>query len=426
MEIKYSTLLRVLVEVMLIMKLGFVKLLGSWIPMFSYAYDTYPECILYLIMTIICVLFALGISKERVGVYLRFELGVVLVIVIAGIIHGLKWNNMELMAAVSTAMPFVYLFLAYPIYILLKREYWTIDKMFDFLLFWGTMAYMLKIINCASWYFNGQVVWGNLISNANWILNGSLRINPPCMGLLIIPISYYMFINQNEKKKRKKYLLPIIVALVYSAVVHQARSILLYQIITLVAMSVFGRVSSKKKFIRYCILIIAAILVINTSFFDSFVNSFSPDNSVSGQSTVARINAIVLFASKYASHPFWGMGFLSDADKTVGAISSGMGHLDDIGMLGVFFMLGIPLFLLAILIVGRSLYVSYKTRKKYYNFSLLLFGMSMILLVTGINISWFNGIYAFAIPFYLGIVEYIKRNTNYTFIDYENNYNELI
>ena len=135
MEIKYSTLLRVLVEVMLIMKLGFVKLLGSWIPMFSYAYDTYPECILYLIMTIICVLFALGISKERVGVYLRFELGVVLVIVIAGIIHGLKWNNMELMAAVSTAMPFVYLFLAYPIYILLKREYWTIDKMFDFLLF---------------------------------------------------------------------------------------------------------------------------------------------------------------------------------------------------------------------------------------------------------------------------------------------------
>ena len=368
MEIKYSTLLRVLVEVMLIMKLGFVKLLGSWIPMFSYAYDTYPECILYLIMTIICVLFALGISKERVGVYLRFELGVVLVIVIAGIIHGLKWNNMELMAAVSTAMPFVYLFLAFPIYILLKREYWTIDKMFDFLLFWGTMAYMLKIINCASWYFNGQVVWGNLISNANWILNGSLRINPPCMGLLIIPISYYMFINQNEKKKRKKYLLPIIVALVYSAVVHQARSILLYQIITLVAMSVFGRVSSKKKFIRYCILIIAAILVINTSFFDSFVNSFSPDNSVSGQSTVARINAIVLFASKYASHPFWGMGFLSDADKTVGAISSGMGHLDDIGMLGGFFMLGIPLFLLAILIVGRSLYVSYKTRKKYYIF----------------------------------------------------------
>ena len=86
---------------------------------------------------------------------------------------------MELMAAISTALPFVYLFLAYPIYVLLKRKYWTIDEMFNFLLFWGTMAYMLKIINCASWYFTGQVVWENLISNANWILNGSLRINPP-------------------------------------------------------------------------------------------------------------------------------------------------------------------------------------------------------------------------------------------------------
>lgn len=406
MKVKYGDILKWLIEIMLIMKLGFVKLLGTWIPMFDSQYDTYTECVLYLALTVICVLFAFCIQREKASNYLKIELTVVLVAAVGGILHAMNWNNMELMAAISSSMPYIYLLLAYPVYVLLKRECWSIRKFFDFILFWGTVAYLLKIINSAAWYFTGKVIWNNLISNSNWILNNSLRINPPFAGLLIIPIAYYLMIGETKVGKKIKYLIPILIAVVYSAFVHQARSVLLYQVITLIAMFAFEHVTNRKKIMRYFILIIAAVIVINTSYFESFMNSFSPNNSVSGESTIARINAILMFGNMYAKHPFWGTGFIEEAKKNVGAIGAGLGHIDDIGVLGSFFTLGVPFLLLVVLILGRSFYLSYKMKKVNMGYSLLLFGMTVLLITTGINISWFNGIYAFAVPFYVSVVEY--------------------
>ena len=138
------------------------------------------------------------------------------------------------------------------------------------------------------------------------------------------------------------------------------------------------------------------------------MNSFSPDNSVSGGSTVARFSAIFKFANMYAKHPFWGIGFLEEAEKNVGMIGAGLGHLDDIGVLGSFFTLGIPFLLLAVFLLGRSFYLAYKVKIYHTGYALLLIGMSVILVTTGINISWFNEIYAFAMPLYLGILEYVN------------------
>ena len=408
MKIKYSDILKILIELMLIMKLGFVKLLGSWIPMFETQYDSYPECVLYLFLTVVCILYTRIVLKERANAFLRIEMAIALLIAIAGIIHAQKWNKLDLLAAISSAMPYFYCLLAYPIYVLLKKKYWSIKKIFNFILFWGTLACVLKMINCAAWYFTGAVIWNNLISSSTWILNGSLRINPPCLGILLIPISYYMYVETYRRRDKLKYLVPIGISILYSAVVHQARSILLYQIITIIAMVMFEHVSSLKKCIRYSVLIVATIVVINSSYFEKFLNSFSPTNKVSGQSTIARFNAIALFASKYISHPFWGMGFLSDKEKNVGAIGTGLGHLDDIGFLGSFFTLGIPLLLLLLLIIGRTFYLSYKVKRWNSNYSLLLFGMVVLFLTTGINISCFNGIYAFAVPFFVAIVEYTR------------------
>lgn len=408
MKVKCSTILKWLIELMIIMKLGFVKLLGSLIPIFASPYDTYPECILYLLLTIICVLFAFFIYREKASIYLRIELVVALVTIFCGIIHALNWNNMGFMDVLSSAMPYFYLMLSYPAYVLIKRKYWDIEDFFNFIIFWGTIAYFLKIVNCVSWLFTGKVIWQNLISNSNWILNNSLRINPPFVGLLIIPISYYKMSSEAKIRKKIKYLIPIVVSIAYSAFVHQARSIFLYQIITLVTMYIFEHVTNRKKIVRYIVLIIAVVIVINTSYFENYINSFSPDNSVSGESTIARFNAIATFGNMYIKHPFWGMGFIEESKKNVGSVGAGLGHLDDIGVLGSFFTLGIPLLLLMILILGRILYLIYKMQEIHKGYSLLLIGMAVLLIMTGINISWFNGIYAFGIPFYICILEYSR------------------
>lgn len=411
MKFKYSDILKCLIKIMIIMKLGFVKLLGVWIPMFADPYDTYPECILYLILTFLCVFFALAVYGEKPSAYFNFELLIVLFVAFGGIINALKWNNLELITATSNAMLYFYLLLAYPVYVLLKRRLWKFDELLDFILFWGTIANVLKMVNCAAWFFTGKVIWTNLISNANWILNDSIRINPPFANLLIIPFSYYKMSAERNNKKRIKYLIPIIVSILYSALVHQARSVLLYQIIVLLVMFTIEHVNSRKKIIRYYVLLAVSVIVINTPSFENFVNSFSPDNTVSGGSTIARFSAIIKFAAMYEKHPFWGMGFLEEAKKNVGGIGAGLGHLDDIGILGTFFSLGIPFLLLAILLLGRNFYLVHKIKKYNQGYALLLTGMAVILITTGINISWFNEIYAFAMPFYLGIVEYFNYYT---------------
>lgn len=408
MKVKYSDILKWTIELLIIMKLGFVKLLGSWIPMFASPYDTYPECVLYLTLTILSVLFTIAVYGKKVNSYLNIELLLALVALLGGIVNALNWNNLELMAAISSAMPYFYLLLSYPVYILLKKGCWNFEKFLDFILFWGTIANILKMLNCASWFFTGNVIWANLISNANWILNNSIRINPPFASLLIIPISYYKMSIELKNGHKIKYLFPIIISIAYSTFVHQARSVLLYQVITLVAMFVAEHVTSRKKIVRWFFVLVAAVLIINTSSFDTFVNSFSPDNSVSGGSTVARFSAIFKFANMYAKHPFWGIGFLEEAEKNVGMIGAGLGHLDDIGVLGSFFTLGIPFLLLAVFLLGRSFYLAYKVKIYHTGYALLLIGMSVILVTTGINISWFNEIYAFAMPLYLGILEYVN------------------
>lgn len=54
----------------------------------------------------------------------------------------------------------------------------------------------------------------------------------------------------------------------------------------------------------------------------------------------------------------------------------------------------------------NDLYVSYKIRKYDSNLSILVVGMTFLIMLTDINIDCFWDIFAFAMPFYVTIVEY--------------------
>lgn len=62
--------------------------------------------------------------------------------------------------------------------------------------------------------------------------------------------------------------------------------------------------------------------------------------------------------------------------------------------------------LLYLVIFIRGVYVAYKARKVDSNISLLVLGMTLLIILTNINIDSFWDIFAFAMPFYISIVEY--------------------
>ena len=74
-------------------------------------------------------------------------------------------------------------------------------------------------------------------------------------------------------------------------------------------------------------------------------------------------------------------------------------------------MLGLGMAVLYIVLFCRGIYVSYKIRKYNSNLSILVVGMTFLIILTDINIDCFWDIFAFAMPFYVAIVEYAMYRT---------------
>lgn len=403
MNIKVSSILKTLIFIFIVMKLQYIKLFGGIISIFSERYDTYPEVILYLFMTIICILFALYIGKGQKNSFIRTEILLITLTVIVGLFNAVNQNGHAPLGALSSAMPFMYLILAYPIYMLLIKKSWKLESMLKTIVFLGIGAYAIKALNSFWWNYTGSALWNNLLNSEAWIRNESLRINPPWVSLIFIPVAFYLMKKCEKVSQKIIYVACIASALLYTILIHQARSVLIYESAVLICLLVFERVSARKKLTRYLIIIFGLAFLLNSSFIQELFSSFSVNNSETGGSTLARFNAISYFALQYGNNPVFGIGFLPSEKQYVPL----GGHVSDIGILGSFFLLGIPLAIVFMLIILRGFYISYRIKYIDKESYILVVGMTILILFKSINISCFDGIYAFCVPFYIAITEYV-------------------
>lgn len=148
--------------------------------------------------------------------------------------------------------------------------------------------------------------------------------------------------------------------------------------------------------------------MVNTSFFNDFIDTFSTNNSAYGNSTSLRLLTYGYVFQRLLENPFSGSGIIVDTTSVFGA------DLSDIGIFYSISMFGIFMIVVFVFIFSRTLYITKKLKDcKLRNESILILGMTVQVLLIGINIDCFYPIFSFAVPFFIGISEgiYLKSNS---------------
>lgn len=354
-----------------------------------------------------CITILLSLFYSEMGSrMISIEFLIMLIVVTIGLINTSEKYSVDFIFIAASALNYLYFFLALPVYKILRLERIEFRKFLKILTFLCAGSYVIRGAISLYYVATGVDILPAIAlegAAVGWIRNGVLRINPPCLGLIYLPITFYLYSTAEKLKQRVLYVGMIVLGVWYMTYITQARSMMIYQICILILLLMLkNKPNSRKGIIGTALLICVVVYLINSPAAEKLIASFSASNTETGASTVARFNAISYFGMQFLQKPLSGIGLLlgRDTRTPIG------GDISDIGLLRSVYMLGVGMALLYLVIFIRGVYVAYKARKVDSNISLLVLGMTLLIILTNINIDSFWDIFAFAMPFYISIVEY--------------------
>ena len=417
MKIKYSSIIKFNIMMLLLMQLSYTKLLGNLIPIFSTSYISNPLVIFYLSMGIVTILLPLFYSYLN-GKMLFLEMLIMATVIIVALYNtSEKYSTTDFIYVIAFGLNYMYFFLAIPIYQMLRNDEAYFEKLLKTVAILCAGSFIIRATISLIYVYTGTDILPAIAlegASVGWIRNGILRINPPCVGIIYLPIVFYLYSKEKTIRQRMLYIGMMVLGIWYMTYITQARSMMIYQVCILIFLLMLkNKPNSKKGIVATIVIICCSVALINSPAAEKLFSSFSEKNAAMGGSTTARFNAIAYFGMKFLKNPFTGIGFLLGTDTRVPI----GGDISDIGLLRSIYMLGLGMAVLYIVLFCRGIYVSYKIRKYDSNLSILVVGMTFLIMLTDINIDCFWDIFAFAMPFYVAIVEYamyrIKVNSVY-------------
>lgn len=406
MKIKYSSIIKFNITLLLLMQLSYTKLLGNLIPIFSTSYISNPLMIFYLSMGIVTILLSAFYSYLN-GRMLFLEMLIMATVIIVALYNtSEKYSTTDFIYVIAFGLNYMYFFLAIPIYRMLRNDDTYFERLLKTMAILCAGSFIIRAAISLIYVYTGTDILPAIAlegASVGWIRNGILRIVPPCVGIIYLPIVFYLYSEAKKIRQKMLYIGMMVLGIWYMTYITQARSMMIYQVcISIFLLMLKNKPNSKKGIVATSVIICCCVALINSPAAEKLFNSFSEKNAAMGGSTTARFNAIAYFGMKFLKNPFTGIGFLLGTDTRVPI----GGDISDIGLLRGIYMLGLGMALLYIVLFCRGIYVSYKIRKYDSNLSILVVGMTFLIMLTDINIDCFWDIFAFAMPFYVAIVEY--------------------
>lgn len=401
MKIKISTIEKSLIVILLMMQLGYFKLFPGIFQLFAYSFNPKPLQLVYFVFVLVIVVLGFKWLRNTSKI---FWVEIICCILPAAVNFFIEVNNgMKMGDLLGYILPFWYVLMAIPLFGLLQSGQWEFDKMIKMLIILTVGSLLIRMLIVLYYSISGVILFPNIALESaakNWTRNGRIRVNPSVMSLLLIPISYYWILRY--PKKRLLGIIGIVVGLIYPMYVTQARSMMLYGVITVVVMYLFQNVSEKSRLLRYFFIIVIFVLILNTKQFNSFLDSFLTSNETTGGSTSYRLSALAYYGGMFLKNPVWGNGFT----RTVYSGQVIIGHITDIGIVGALYRVGIFIAVFYLIIIGSGLKQIFKNKSS--EIQLLILGCSIAVLLTEINIDCFVGLYAFSMPFVIAMIEYYR------------------
>ncbi len=129
MKIKYSSIIKFNITLLLLMQLSYTKLLGNLIPIFSTSYISNPLVIFYLSMGIVTILLSEFYSYLN-GRMLFLEMLIMAIVIIVALYNtSEKYSTTDFIYVIAFGLNYMYFFLAIPIYRMLRKDDTYFEKL---------------------------------------------------------------------------------------------------------------------------------------------------------------------------------------------------------------------------------------------------------------------------------------------------------
>lgn len=240
---------------------------------------------------------------------------------------------------------------------------------------------------------------------------GRLRMGFPVFG----PLVFMYFIDKllnTKTNKRKYYIYLAIIAyfLFYLMYINMTRMNIIGYILTLIIMLLFKKRPKNRQLVTTVIIITATAVLLSSNAFETFISSFSETNDELYASTLARDNADIYFRQFPKQNQLLGMGFLATDTPLRTLLFSGPDgafHLDDLGIKNMYYHYGILGIILAVLVLGRMLYIAvYLVFFSESKNKLIILGITVFVAFTQPSLCIFDGQRIISLILYWAIFEY--------------------
>lgn len=388
-KLTYKKIRLFLLIILLLLNFSYIKLLGG-----SMSTPTFTK-MATIVFSVLLIALTHPPKNKAIYLYIYF----CFLPLFISVYRGAEINKLALLTLFSNSLNYLYIILALPLVFMLNKNDISLDKTIKILVVLCTGAYIFRMAISLYYTVFGTTILENIVlegAGVGWIRDGVLRLNPRCISFFFPALSYYLF----SKYRKKSYLFTIIIYFVYILFIFQSRAFLMYGLLTIVFMYCYERKLSKHKLFRIAIVGVAMIAFINSSYFASFVQSFSQGSIYYG-SNEARLRSLAYISSALSKNPVLGTGMLKSD------VINDLICLSDVGALLSITQMGILVLPLYILMLIRAFLAFNKTRKNNRTISNLSLGLFLCLAFTLISTDCFYEIYAFGVPFFIAIIEHI-------------------
>lgn len=333
------------------------------------------------------------------------------------IIYSVIRYSQTFMEVLVCWQPYMYLFLVFPlIYVFLKDKR---EKFIKIIAIIVAIGILLRLVQAVAYNSNSTVIFPTLMEyGVVGIRNNKIRLSVTNLGYVSTIVIFYQIIC--KKKAKIGYFLLLISNLVAYVYMSQSRVMLAIIFVTLIIMYLTKEKPSKRQLWVATLLIIACIALVCTDYMSDFLNSFSTESEFGGNSTLTRVLAIEHYWNSPYRSSIFGMGFINDGDYLRYLIlhrtnTSMQAYYSDIGLLGLYFNLGIfgiALYVYFLVRLIKSVKLAVKYDKGFEK--VLIVGFLIYYLLSSISLLILGASSIFSVPFIWAYIEvYIHKINKY-------------
>lgn len=336
MKVKFSSVYKFIILFIVLVEYDYFKLIGLG--------EITRDSFVFLLMIMVGLICALSRhNKTNTKKYYRNAQIIVLVFSVCTIavsMYTVAIYNSNIVDTLSVSIRWLIVFFIYPLLLAFEKEKKHELFLFNSIIVLGTVMYFFKTVIWYLYNFRGIVISPQIVYEygEEWMRNNLFRIDDSSLMYLFL----FSCIFQYRRTAKKKYIGIILIQILYSVFVTAARSSTVSILFLLIIYYLISGKNTFTKLKKYLIVGVGTVIIVGTTLFQNFIDSFRLSGSSSSLSSVTRLKGLSYYVNTLVNmgNPLkyiFGIGALSTnipSEKAILRGPLGVYFIEDLGIVG--------------------------------------------------------------------------------------------